>query len=81
MGGNGSSRHVSFDPAYDEEQGVTFVKGIRVSVLDNDKLMEKCFLFPLLSNFNYIICVVFYLCVLNNTSLLQRSLLPLQELQ
>lgn len=64
MGGNGSSRHVSFDPAYDEEQGVTFVKGIRVSVLDNDKLMEKCFLFPLLSNFNYIICVVFiYACL------------------
>ncbi|KTG38786.1 hypothetical protein cypCar_00033768 [Cyprinus carpio] len=41
MGGNGSSRHVSFDPAYDEEQGVTFVKGIRLSQRVIDRMKES----------------------------------------
>ncbi|XP_059391850.1 coiled-coil-helix-coiled-coil-helix domain containing 3b isoform X1 [Carassius carassius] len=40
MGGNVSSRHVSFDPAYDEE-GVTFVKGIRLSQRVIDRMKES----------------------------------------
>lgn len=55
MGGNSSSHHVSLD---DEADGITFVKGIRVSVLDNNKLAKKSFSFSLLSNYNYIISIV-----------------------
>uniref|UniRef100_A0A671K6Y1 Vegetative cell wall protein gp1-like n=1 Tax=Sinocyclocheilus anshuiensis TaxID=1608454 RepID=A0A671K6Y1_9TELE len=40
MGGNSSSRHVSFDPACDEE-GVTFVKGIRLSQRVIDRMKES----------------------------------------
>ncbi|XP_026058197.1 mucin-17-like isoform X2 [Carassius auratus] len=40
MGGNVSSRHVSFDPAFDEE-GVTFVKGIRLSQRVIDRMKES----------------------------------------
>ncbi|XP_043083799.1 coiled-coil-helix-coiled-coil-helix domain containing 3b isoform X2 [Puntigrus tetrazona] len=40
MGGNGSSRHVSFDPADDEEEGVAFVKGIRLSQRVIDRMKE-----------------------------------------
>ncbi|XP_026057728.1 MICOS complex subunit MIC19-like isoform X3 [Carassius auratus] len=40
MGGNVSSRHVSFDPVFDEE-GVTFVKGIRLSQRVIDRMKES----------------------------------------
>ncbi|XP_058623973.1 coiled-coil-helix-coiled-coil-helix domain containing 3b isoform X2 [Onychostoma macrolepis] len=42
MGGNGSSRHVSFDPdSAEDEEGVTFVKGIRLSQRVIDRMKDS----------------------------------------
>lgn len=68
MGGNGSLRHVSLEPAAEDEEGVTVVKGIRVSVLKIN--LWKSTLFALLNNFNYIIYVVVFIFACLTTRLL-----------
>lgn len=75
MGGNSSSRHVSLD---DEADEVTFVKGIRVSVLDNNKLMKKSFSFSLLINYTYITSIVNAKLSLVRAMLLVRTCIAFQ---